>query len=279
MKKIDKRIVVYRLIFIAGVCIMLYPTISNMWNEHLSASKISTYEADIKNNEGILEKELEIAKQYNENLLPKRVPDAFSIRDGIVDEEYEKVLNISGNGMMGYISIPTIDVEVPIYHYTNEESLKKGAGHLLGSSLPIGGKGTHSVISAHRGLPSAKLFSDLNLLGNGDSFYIHVLGKILRYEVDQVLVVDPDETESLAIDEMKDYVTLVTCTPYGVNTHRLLVRGQRVTNDKEPIEVAKKRDYKKIAITLLCIVAGVLLAYGITYLTEKRRRINDARDS
>lgn len=277
MKKNDKRTVIYILVFLAGVSIMLYPTISNIWNEHLFTSKISTYKADVKNNEGILEQELETARQYNENLSPKEVPDAFSIRDGIVDKEYEKTLNISGNGMMGYISIPAIDIEVPIYHYTNDETLKKGAGHLLGSSLPVGGKGTHSVISAHRGLPSAKLFSDLNLLGNGDSFYVHVLDKILRYEVDQILVVEPDETESLAIIKDKDQMTLVTCTPYGVNTHRLLVRGHRVPNDK-PVETTKKRDYKKLLITLLCIAEGVLLAYVITYLIERRRRKNDARD-
>ena len=179
--------------------------------------------------------------------------------------------------MMGYISIPAIDVEITIYHYTNEGTLKKGAGHLLGSSLPVGGEGTHSVISAHRGLPSAKLFSDLNLLGNGDSFYIHILDRTLKYEVDQVLVVEPDQTESLAMVAGKDYVTLVTCTPYGVNTQRLLVRGHRVPNDEATPDAAKKRDYKKLLITLLCVIAGIALAYVITKLMDRKRKRHETK--
>lgn len=269
---IDKRTAGYILVFFAGVFIMFYPTFSNMWNDHFFKNTITNYEKDVNGQKDRTEKELLLAREYNDNLLPKRVPDAFSVRDGKTDREYEEILNISNDGMMGYIDIPVIDIEIPIYHYTNEDTLKKGAGHLFGSSLPVGGKGTHCVLSAHRGLPSAKLFSELNLVETGDAFYIHVLGKTLKYEVDQTMVVEPYQTESLAVSEGKDLVTLVTCTPYGVNTQRLLVRGHRVPNDSESAGIEKKRDYKRLLLTLLCVLGGMAMAYCITYVLDKRKK-------
>lgn len=269
---IDKRTAGYILVFFAGVFIMFYPTFSNMWNDHFFKNTITNYEKDVNGQKDRTEKELLLAREYNDNLLPKRVPDAFSVRDGKTDREYEEILNISKDGMMGYIDIPVIDIEIPIYHYTNEDTLKKGAGHLFGSSLPVGGKGTHCVLSAHRGLPSAKLFSELNLVETGDAFYIHVLGKTLKYEVDQIMVVEPYQTESLAVSEGKDLVTLVTCTPYGVNTQRLLVRGHRVPNDSESAGIEKKRDYKRLLLTLLCVLGGMAMAYCITHVLDKRKK-------
>jgi sortase A len=176
--------------------------------------------------------------------------------------------------MMGYIDIPVIDIEIPIYHYTNEDTLKKGAGHLFGSSLPVGGKGTHCVLSAHRGLPSAKLFSELNLVETGDAFYIHVLGKTLKYEVDQTMVVEPYQTESLAVSEGKDLVTLVTCTPYGVNSHRLLVRGTRIENEKEYRDIRVTADAAIIEPVLVApfVAAPILLVLFINLMLPKPRK-------
>ena len=207
------------------------------------------------------------AQEYNEQIKQESVPDAFSVRDGQTDSTYESLLNLNGDGMMGYVEIPVIDVSIPIYHYTTDESLEKGAGHLFGSSLPVGGKSTHCILSAHRGLP--------------DVFYLHVLGKTLAYEVDQILTVLPEQTESLGITDGDDHVTLVTCTPYAVNTHRLLVRGHRV-----PMKAAKavqKAEKKVTGITnptlpmlALCVVIGIVIAVilvaGINSVQNKKRR-------
>ena len=182
---------------------------------------------------------------------------------------------------MGYIEIPVIDVKIPIYHYTTDETLEKGAGHLFGSSLPVGGESTHAILSAHRGLPSAKLFTDLNLVEKGDVFYLHILDKTLAYEVDQIQTVLPEETDSLAITEGKDYVTLVTCTPYAVNTHRILVRGHRTT--VKAAKEAQKTEKKATGVSnptfpmlILCVVigfaiAGVLVAV-VNFVQNKKRR-------
>lgn len=273
----DKKILAYIVVFFVGVSIMLYPTISNVWNDHVFKNMISKYDAEVDLKKSVIDKELKAARDYNEDLSPKIVPDAFAAKDGVRDKEYEKLLNISGNGMMGYIEIPAIDAVVPIYHYTTEKTLKKGAGHLPGSSLPVGGKGTHSVLSAHRGLPSAKLFTDLDLMEKGNAFYIHVLDKTLKYETDQILTVKPKETGALAITEEKDYVTLVTCTPYGINTHRLLVRGHRVPNDKKKDDVSGKTNYTRMLITLFCILSGMALAFVITKLMDTMRKKHESK--
>ncbi len=267
----DKRTLIYLLVFLAGVSIMLYPSISNLWNQHVFRTQVSSYEDKIDSGKVDKDAEMEAAKQYNRELSPKVVPDAFSAKAGKKDVAYEEVLDIGQDGMMGYISIPSINIELPVYHYTRDDVLKKGAGHLLGSSLPVGGKGTHSVISAHRGLPSAKMFTDLNLLQKGDSFYIHVLDKRLKYKVDRIEVVDPDETSSLGIESEKDLVTLVTCTPYGVNTQRLLVRGHRVPDDPDT-DGAVKHNHKRVIMTVLCILAGIALAFLISRVFDRKRK-------
>ena len=181
--------------------------------------------------------ELQKARAYNEALLPSILPDSFAVAEaaGEPDAVYMSCLNLAGDGMMGVIEIPKIHVNIPIYHTTEETVLEKAAGHLEGSSLPVGGENTHAVIAAHRGLPSAALFTDLDQITEGDHFLLHVLDETLCYEVDQISVVEPDDTTPLMVEPGKDLVTLLTCTPYGVNTQRLLVRGHRV--DVQPEEV------------------------------------------
>ena len=182
------------------------------------------------------EAEWEKARAYNDALMPMILPDSFAVAEASDrDEAYMNCLNINGDEIMGIVEIPKIDVELPIYHTTDEEVLQIGAGHLEGSSLPVGGESTHAVISAHRGLPSATLFTDLDQLVEGDHFLLHILDDTLCYEVDQITVVEPDQTESLSVVEGEDLVTLLTCTPYGVNTQRLLVRGHRVPYDAETV--------------------------------------------
>lgn len=221
------------IIFLAGLSLLLYPFVANQWNNYRQKQLISSYEQTVSQKEasnGIdYDAELKKAEAYNEALLPSILPDSFAIADASEeDQTYMNTLNIAGDEMMGIVEIPKIDIKLPIYHTTEEDVLKQAAGHLEGSSLPIGGKSTHSVISAHRGLPSASLFTDLDQLKKGDHFLIHVLNETLCYEVDKISVVKPEETSALAVEEGEDLVTLLTCTPYGVNTERLLVRGHRV---------------------------------------------------
>ena len=183
--------------------------------------------------------------------------------------------------MIGTVEIPAIKVNIPIYHYTTSASLEKGAGHLLGSALPVGGEGTHCVVSAHRGLPNQKLFTDLNLLKAGDVFYFHVLDQTFAYEVDQILTVEPSQVESLSVVKGEDYATLVTCTPYAVNTHRLLVRGHRVPySDEEYKENVKnavpRSDKNYMMMQALCVLIGIVIAVVIFFVTGwigKRRKM------
>lgn len=230
------------LLFLAGLSLLLYPLISNQWNNYRQKRLISSYDDTVKQKEKAgeidYEAEWEKANAYNEALLPSILPDSFAVAEASEkeDEEYLSCLNITGDGMMGMVEIPKIDVNLPIYHTTSEKVLEKAAGHLEGSSLPVGGESTHAVISAHRGLPSASLFTDLDQLEEGDHFLIHVLDDTLCYEVDQILVVEPKETGSLAVEEGEDLVTLLTCTPYGVNSDRLLVRGHRVPYVPEEVD-------------------------------------------
>ena len=232
MKKIIYRILV-AVIFLAGLSLLLYPFVANEWNTYRQEQLISSYDEVVseKTAAGAIDYEEEWlkAQQYNEELLPSILPDSFAVAEASEeDEEYMSALNLAGDGIMGTVEIPKIGITLPIYHTTDEEVLEKAAGHLEGSSLPVGGESTHAVISAHRGLPSASLFTDLDLLEIGDHFLIKVLDETLCYEVDQILTVEPDETEALQVEEGEDLVTLLTCTPYGVNTQRLLVRGHRV---------------------------------------------------
>ena len=218
-------------VLLAGLSLLLYPTVSDYWNSRHQSRAIASYVDTVT--------ELD-ADRYEEMLAEARAYNAGLLQDEnrfLPDEEdmeyYNSLLNVSGNGIMGYVEIPDIDVTLPIYHGTSEEVLQTAIGHIEGSSLPVGGESTHCVISGHRGLPSARLFTDLDQLAEGDTFTLHVLDETLTYEVDQISVVEPDDISLLEIEAGEDLCTLVTCTPYGVNSHRLLVRGHRVETPEE----------------------------------------------
>ena len=278
MKKFLKNFIIV-LIFIAGLSLLLYPYIANKWNTYRQSQLITEYDDAIEEikDEINYSEEWEAAHAYNAALLPSILPDSFAIAaaDGEPGEEYMANLNLLGDGMMGMVEIPKINIGIPIYHTTSEEVLQIAAGHLEGSSLPVGGKDTHAVISAHRGLPSASLFTDLDMLEIGDHFMIHVLDETLYYEVDQILEVEPSDTSALKVDPGRDLVTLLTCTPYGVNSHRLLVRGYRVDyqpdlldNDIEPsiINPSIHTNY------LLWVIIGLSVTFLIILLISLRER-------
>ena len=232
------------IIFLAGLSLLLYPFVANQWNNYRQKQLISNYEqvvSDKEAAEGIdYDAERKKAEDYNEALLPCVLPDSFALAESSgVDPVYMNTLNIAGDEMMGSVEIPKINIKIPIYHTTEEDVLNKGAGHLEGSSLPVGGANTHAVISAHRGLPSASLFTDLDQMKVGDHFLLHVLDETLCYEVDKISVVKPEDTSALAVEDGQDLVTLLTCTPYGVNTERLLVRGHRVPYVEEKVKEEK----------------------------------------
>ena len=232
------------IIFLAGLSLLLYPFVSNQWNNYRQKQLLSGYEQAVSEKEaaeGIdYDAERKKAEDYNEALLPCVLPDSFALAESSgVDPVYMNTLNIAGDEMMGSVEIPKINIKIPIYHTTEEDVLNKGAGHLEGSSLPVGGANTHAVISAHRGLPSASLFTDLDQLKEGDHFLLHVLDETLCYEVDKISVVKPEDTTALAVEDGQDLVTLLTCTPYGVNTERLLVRGHRVPYVEEEVKEEK----------------------------------------
>ena len=243
---------------------------------------ISSYETTVSERDAAGEidytTEWEKARAYNDALLPSILPDSFAIAEASEeDEEYMSALNLAGDGIMGTVEIPKIGITLPIYHTTDEEVLEQAAGHLEGSSLPVGGESTHAVISAHRGLPSAALFTDLDRLAIGDHFLIHVLDETLCYEVDQILTVEPDETSALAVEDGEDLVTLLTCTPYGVNTHRLLVRGHRTAYEEDVVE-AEETPLAMVSVHtsyLLWVCVGLavtLIFIVILYLMDRRRR-------
>lgn len=281
-RKINIRLLLLRLLFIAGICIMSYPFASN-WlyqiraNDDLAALDQAVEQGDHEE----YANELLRAREYNKQLVGETVPDVFAIREGVADKTYESFLNARGNQIMGKIEIPVIGASLPIYHYSTEESLLKGCGHIFGSSLPVGGEDSHAVITAHRGLPSAKLFTDLDQVRLGDRFYITVLDQTLAYEVDSIEVVTPEETRSLAIQRGKDMVTLVTCTPYGVNTDRLLVRGMRVPYEPEEEKktVLPHPSFAlKIIAQVACIVFGAVAAVGLRKFVERRHKRKESGD-
>lgn len=237
--------ILFGLMFLLGFAILIYPTVSNQWNTYRQNQLISSYEELIgKMAEEDFTKEWEKANAFNDTIIHNNIfGDVFGENeDDIKNTEYWQILNVGNDGVMGYVSIPKINVKLSIYHGTADDVLQTGIGHLNGTKLPIGGESTHSVLAAHRGLPSARLFTDIDQLERGDMFYVHVLDETLAYQVDQILdMVDKDDSETLQkalqIEEGQDYVTLFTCTPYGVNSHRLLVRGTRVPyNGEEEIE-------------------------------------------
>ena len=226
------------LLFLVGLGIMIYPTVSNQWNTYRQNKLISNYEKIVDDmSDEDFSQEWQNAQAFNETISGNNVfADVFGEKSkDSENSEYNRVLNVNNDGIMGYISIPEINIKLAIYHGTSDDVLQTGVGHINGSKLPIGGESTHCVLAAHRGLPSAELFTDIDQLQTGDKFYLHILDKVLAYEVDQIKTVLPSQTDDIEIVDGEDYVTLVTCTPYSVNTHRLLVRGKR-TDYKEAIK-------------------------------------------
>ena len=273
MKKKHISTIIIALIFLAGLGFLLYPTVSNLWNRAHQSHAIATYTKQVEKLDDSQNKEmLKAARKYNKSLLKKSDHWKLSKKD---KKKYESLLDVSGTGIMGYIEVPKIDCSLPIYHGTDEGALQIAIGHLEGSSLPVGGKSTHCVLSGHRGLPSARLFTDLDQMEEGDIFILNILGRKLAYEVDQINVVLPEEMSDLEIEEGKDLCTLVTCTPYGINTHRLLVRGHRTEYvEKKVAEEKKEVQTKKTDIRLMIAGgAGVLiLLIIIIVIVIKRRR-------
>ena len=213
------------ILFFIGLSVLLYPSISTYWNSKTQSKVVENYENIIQGlDKEATRKIFEDAYNYNDKL----AEITFPLKDHYQVPNYYETLNLNGGGMMGYISIPSIGVEIPIYHGTGDDILAFAAGHMTGTSLPVGGESTHSVLSAHRGLPNAKLFTDLNKVNIGDYFTITVLDRVITYEVDQILTVKPENITEISIIDGEDHCTLITCTPYGINTHRLLVRGARV---------------------------------------------------
>lgn len=273
MKRIKISTIILILVFLVGLSLLLYPTVSNYWNALHQSQAIVEYSQEVeKMDQELYEKLWSEAIQYNKTLTNH--PNRFEMTEE-EKQEYDKLLNVSGNGIMGYIEIPAIDCFLPIYHGTNEAVLQTSIGHLEGSSLPTGGAGTHCVVSGHRGLPSARLFTDLDKLKEGDHFVLKVLDRTLTYEVDQILTVDPYDLEALAIDPQQDYCTLVTCTPYGINTHRLLVRGRRVEDIAQTQETQAVREKEPVKpAVLISLAAGLAVIIWIIVLLVKARRKN-----
>lgn len=265
MKKSKITTIIMILFFFMGLIILLYPSISSFYNQKIQSKSIVDYETLLNLEDNNYEEEFEEASSYNKKL--NLLNDPF-ISSYELTKNYKKVLNINNNGMMGYLTINKIKVELPIYHGTDEKVLNRGVGHIEGSSLPVGGKSTHSVLSAHRGLPTSMLFTDLNKLEIGDIFTIKILNRTLTYQVDKISVVKPDDINNLAVEEDKDYVTLVTCTPYGINTHRLLVRGVRVENDIDGMDYITTDSFKisNLIVTPIVVIPIIFVLLIIIIL-------------
>lgn len=274
MKK-DKLINIFiALMILVGLSVMFYPVVSDMWNTYRNSLLISSHKKDVndlskKQTEQIWNEAVNYNKNHKENFIKE---DVFTNLKKHTKSKYDSYLNISKNGVMGTIVIPKINVEIPIYHGTGEKELQTGVGHIEGTSLPVGGTSSHCVLSAHRGLPSAKLFTDLDKMKKGDLFFLHILDKTLAYKVEDIFTVKPNETDKLSLIKGKDYVTLLTCTPYGVNTHRLLVRGVRTAykqNQEQNVSILK--DYR-VWILIGTIVALIIVNVFMVIKNKKKKR-------
>lgn len=253
----------------AGLSLLLYPTVSDYWNSLHASQAVADYAENVRNLEAEkYEQVLQDAKSYNQMLPYEQTTFALSEEE---KEAYDALLDISGTGVMGYIEIPTVNISLPVYHGTEDAVLQIAVGHLEWSSLPVGGESTHCVLSGHRGLPSAKLFTNLDKLVAGDKFIMRVLDEVLTYEVDQILIVEPTDVSTLMIEAEKDLCTLVTCTPYGINSHRLLVRGHRIENQEEAQAIRVTSDAIQIeplivapavALPMLLVLLMILLVSG-----------------
>ena len=271
MKKNSSTIILL-VVFLLGLSLLLYPSFSNYWNSFTSSKAIGSYADQVASmDEDRYQRIWESAYAYNQALTTRT--NQYILTEEM-NGEYQELLNVGGTGIMGYIEIASLGVSLPIYHGTSDAVLQIAVGHLDWTSLPVGGEGTHCVLSGHRGLPSAKLFTNLDKLVVGDTFILRVLDEILTYEVDQILIVEPHVTENLHIEEGKDYCTLVTCTPYGINSHRLLVRGHRVENAAEARIVRVTADAIQIEPVIVApiLAAPMILILLIVALTPKKRR-------
>lgn len=272
--KMRKSTFIVIILFIAGFSLLLYPIASNQWNNYRQRQLINHYESIVEDmTEEDFRSEWQLAREFNVGILQNDLyGDAFGEADGLEDTEYWRALNIAGDGVMGYLSIPKINSKLAIYHGTEETVLQTGIGHMNGTKLPIGGESTHCVLAAHRGLPSARLFTDVDQMVRGDVFYIHVLDETLAYQVDHIYdMVDKDDMETLSsvlsIQEGEDRVTLFTCTPYGVNSHRLMVSGSRIEYHGEEEQVVSVpeamlqsvQDYYMLYLILGLSVTGFVI--------------------
>ena len=262
------------LVLVVGLSLLLYPTVSDYWNSMHQTRAIASYSDQVADlDEAHYEALWAEAREYNQELLERKNPYLVSEEQ---KQRYESLLNLNNTGIMGYVEIPTINVTAPIYHGTEEKVLQVAIGHLDWTSLPTGGESTHCVISGHRGLPSARLFTDLDQLATGDLFMLQVLDETLTYEIDQILIVEPDVTEDLLIEEGKDYCTLVTCTPYGINSHRMLVRGRRVDNLPEQVVIRVTADALQvdplIVATVIAVPMLLLLVIWVSVSSPRKRK-------
>lgn len=274
-KKFSLSTLIIVLILVAGICVMLYPTFSDWYNGLHQSRAIADYNEAVDTNSEERNEELwQQAKAYNEKLAQTGIDLSLGNEDDTDPEkkEYLETLDVSGTGIMGYISIPSVHIRLPIYHDTSEGVLQIAVGHLAGTSLPVGGKSTHSVLTGHTGLPSAKLFTDIDQLKEGDTFQIIVLDHTLTYEVDDIRTVLPDQVDSLRIEEGKDLVTLITCTPYGINTHRLLVTGHRIPTPETEKPSANWQRERLIAMLLQALPFVVMAAAVVIIIFVVRRR-------
>ena len=257
------------LVMFTGLSLLLYPTVSDYWNSYHQSRAIAAY------TEGVSQMDaaeygsmMEDAEAYNSRLLEKK-ENRYRLTEA-EEEEYNSLLDVTGTGIMGYVEIPKLKMSLPIYHGTEDTVLQIAVGHLEGSSLPVGGSGTHCVLTGHRRLPSAKLLSNLDEMEEGDTFSIHVLDRTLTYQVDQIRIVEPREVEDLEIEEGKDYCTLLTCTPYGINSHILLVRGYRIANAVSAQRIPADAVQIDIVIVVLAVAVVILLAGGILWFLVRR---------
>lgn len=262
------------IVLVAGLSLLLYPTVSDYWNSfHQSQAIVSYTENVTEMNDVSYDHVWAAAHAYNETLHKKYPRYYFTEKQ---TEEYNALLNVAGNGIMCYIEIDKINCKLPIYHGTDEGVLQVAVGHIAGSSLPVGGVGTHCAVSGHRGLPSAKLFTNLDQMVIGDTFLVHVLDEILTYEVDQILVVEPDDMSALEIDPEQDYFTLVTCTPYGINSHRLLVRGHRVETvieeEKAPVVIEPGAEMIDEWLVVPFIAGPILFVLLLILMIQTRKK-------
>ena len=255
---------------LAGVSLLLYPSLSNYWNSLHATQVVSNYAQQVQTmDRSRYETMWNDAVAYNRSLLTRSTD--FALTDA-QKRQYDALLNMDGTGIMGYLEIPVLEVTLPIYHGTDDSVLQVGAGHIEWSSLPTGGESTHCVLSGHRGLPSAKLFTNLDQLVPGDTFVIRVLDEVMTYEVDQILIVEPTDVSALTVEDGKDLCTLVTCTPYGVNSHRLLVRGHRVENASEAIRVTSDAVQIEPLIVAPLVAMPLLLALLILLLLPHSKK-------